>query len=75
MEQTHFDNKYQKYTDFEMFVPLKTKANDVSVLKLLKGKPNSPALAESESSGDKNQSLGIKGVSDDGDVMFTYENK
>jgi hypothetical protein len=58
-----------------MFVPLNTKANDVSILKLLKNKPNSQALAESESLGDKNQSLGIKGLSDNGDVMFTYENK
>jgi hypothetical protein len=58
-----------------MFVPLEIKANDVSILKLLNGKPNTQTLAETEKLSDSSTSLGIKGFSEDGEILFTYENK
>lgn len=58
-----------------MFVPLEIKANDVSILKLLNGKPNTQKLAETEKLSDSSTSLGIKGFSEEGEILFTYENK
>lgn len=37
MQQTHFNNEYKVSLDFQMFIPMDTLPNDITVIKVIRG--------------------------------------
>ena len=78
MQQTHFNNEYKVMLDFQMFIPMDTLPNDISVIRILKGAQANGLtkyrLSQSESEindiDKQNQTLSLEGFSDNDTVIF-----
>ena len=80
LEQSHFTNKFVKFVDYELYIPHKLEANEVSFIKVQEILIEDEADKEQNSTatvaqqGSQQTSLEIKGFSPEGEVLFDYEN-